>query len=278
MGGCDHDGQAAGAQDPFRRLVDVMARLRSPDGCPWDREQTHATLRRYMVEECHEVLDAVDEGDDGKLAEELGDVLLQVVFHAELAEERGAFDIDAVCRAIVAKLERRHPHVFGDVQVSGSADVLRNWEAIKKDERREARAPDSVLAGVPRSLPSLPRAQAVQKKAASVGFDWDDPSGAYEKLREELDEVGEAVALGDRAKVREELGDLLFAAINVARMLDLDADEALRGTLKKFEERFHYIEQCAAADGRSLEAMSIIEMDALWEEAKAARGGNGTPP
>lgn len=258
--------------DPFRELVDIMARLRGPDGCPWDAEQDHGTLTRYLVEECHEVLDAVDEGDDAKLAEELGDVLLQVVFHARVAEERGAFDVDQVCRTIADKLIRRHPHVFSDVSVTGSAEVLRNWEAIKRDERQAVGEASSVLSGVPRSLPSLPRAQAVQKKAASVGFDWDDVSGPLDKLAEETDELKEAIGTADRDRIAEELGDLLFAVVNVARLLDVDADSALRAALGKFESRFQYIEESAARSGRDVGVMTIHEMDSLWEEAKTSEG------
>ena len=255
--------------DAFTRLVEIMARLRGSGGCPWDAEQTHQTLRKYLVEECHEVLDAIDDGDDPRLAEELGDVLLQVVFHARLAEERGAFDIAEVCTRISDKLVRRHPHVFGEVQVSGPAEVLRNWEAIKRDEREGGSGSASVLAGVPRSLPSLPRAQAIQKKAASVGFDWDDVTGPMLKVREEIEELSVAVEQGDRERALGELGDVIFAAVNVARLLDLDADDALRQTVRKFEERFKFIEQSAMLDGRSVHSMPIHEMDALWELAKA---------
>jgi len=264
--------------DAFARLVDIMARLRGPGGCPWDAEQTHETLRKYLAEECYEALDAIDAADDARLAEELGDVLLQIVFHARLAEERGAFDIVGVCTRICDKLVRRHPHVFGEVQVSGPAEVLRNWEAIKRHEREEGEQSSSVLAGVPRSLPSLSRAQAIQKKAASVGFDWDDVAGPMLKVREETEELSIAVEQGDAGRAREELGDLIFAAVNVARLLNLDADDALRRTVLKFEERFQFIEQSAMLDGRSVQSMTVHEMDALWERAKAheaeRRGGS----
>lgn len=264
--------------DQFARLVDIMARLRAPDGCPWDREQTHTSLTRYLVEETHEVIDAIEEGSDAHLAEELGDLILQVVFQAQLAAERGAFDIQAVCRNICDKLVRRHPHVFGEVEVSGSADVLRNWEAIKREERGNGHAePPSVLSGVPRSLAPLARAQAVQKKAGSVGFDWDDIRGPLDKLREETEELAHAVATGASEEAAAELGDVLFAAVNIARFLNVDADGALRQTLRKFEERFAYIEQQAASQGRDLEQMPIHEMDELWERAKL-RSGGAPPP
>ena len=263
--------------DPFSRLVEIMARLRASDGCQWDREQTHASLTRYLVEETHEVIDAIEEGSDAHLAEELGDLLLQVVFQAQLAAERGAFDIHTVCQTICDKLVRRHPHVFGEVTVSGSAEVLRNWETIKREERGNGDAgPPSVLSGVPRSLGPLARAQAVQKKAGSVGFDWDDIRGPLDKLREEIEELAQAIDRGASDEAAAELGDVLFAAVNIARFLNVDADGALRQTLRKFERRFSYIEQEAANQGVELERMPVHEMDELWERAKLRP--EGMPP
>jgi len=199
----------------------------------------------------------------------LGDLLLQIVFQAQLAGEHGGFDVDDVCWGICRKLERRHPHVFGDVAVSGSAEVLRNWEAIKRTERSEnGDEASSLLSGVPRSLPSLPRAQAVQKKAASVGFDWDDVAGPLGKLREEIAELEREVEAGGRERVEDELGDVMFSVVNVARLLGVDADAALRRTIRKFEERFAFIESDALRRGRTLDHMTLAEMDALWEQAK----------
>ena len=231
---------------PLDSLVSVMDRLLDPDGCPWDREQTHLSLRQYLIEESYEVIDAIEEGDMDKLCEELGDLLLQVVFHAALADNRGDFDINQVIAGITAKLKRRHPHVFGEVQVDSAAQVVRNWEAIKQTEgagvAKDAEVrPRSLLAGVPRHLPSLQRAQKVQGKAALVGFDWPDAGGAFAKLEEEWQELQAAIAAGDDA-VHQEMGDLLFTIVNVARLLKVDAEDALRMAVEKFMRRWRGID------------------------------------
>lgn len=232
-----------------------------------DLEQTHTSLRPYLIEEAYEVIEAIDAGDMDHLREELGDLLLQVVFHAQLAGEREEFTVSDVIAGITEKLIRRHPHVFGDVAVSGSADVVRNWEAIKGQEQGN-QGPKSLLAKVGKGLPALPKAYALQKQAAKVGFDWPDVGGALDKLCEEAEELREAWQQGDAKHVEEELGDLLFGAGNVARKLKLDPELALAGTNAKFMRRFRYIEEQAQAQGRQVESMSLEEMDALWEAAK----------
>ena len=256
----------------FDELLDIMARLRDADGCPWDREQTHESLKPYMLEECYEVLEAVDEGDPRRLCGELGDLLLQVVFHAQLGREAGDFDMAAVCARINEKLIRRHPHVFGDADVRDSAHVVDNWERIKRREH-EAAPRTSVLDGVPAALPALKRATDLQKKAARVGFDWDEVSGPLAKLREELAELDEARARGDHGDIAGEIGDVLFAVVNIARFLEVDAEDALRMACDRFGERFRSIEEQARAGGRGLETMSLEEMDELWEAAKRADHG-----
>jgi tetrapyrrole methylase family protein/MazG family protein len=278
-------------RDPFARLRVIMKRLLDPGGCPWDREQDHATLRQYMIEEAYEAAEAIDDRDDAALREELGDVALQVVFHAELAERRGAFNVEDVMDSICEKLIRRHPHVFGEVEVDGSGAVLRNWELIKKEEKRrkaEAAGKDkhkvSALSGVPRALPGLQRATRLQEKASRVGFDWDRAEGAAAKVREEVEEflalamdkdgkAGKAgdVTAGDATTAEAmtgEFGDLLFALVNLSRFLGVRAEEAMEGACDKFIRRFTAIEQAAHAQGRDLKAMTLAEMDALWDEAK----------
>jgi tetrapyrrole methylase family protein/MazG family protein len=250
---------------PMDPLVTVMERLLGDQGCPWDREQTHQTLRRYMLEEAYEVVEAIDAGDADHLCEELGDVLLQVVFHAQLASEAGDFDLHDIVQAITSKLVRRHPHIFGDVDAPTPADVRRNWEAIKRLERG-ARGPESALAGVSAALPALSRADAVQKRAAKVGFDWEDVQGPVGKVREELDEVLSAAP----EAVEGEVGDLLFAVVNLARMLQIDPEVALTGTTAKFTRRFQYIEEQAGVQGRQITELTLSEMDILWNAAKQA--------
>lgn len=250
---------------PADPLVEVMARLRAPDGCPWDQEQTHESLRRYMLEEAYEAVEAIDTGDPALICEELGDVLLQVVFHAQVAQETGTFDFHDVVQGITEKLVRRHPHVFGDVVAETAEDVTRNWAAIKRAEKGGAE-PESVLGKVSTALPALSRANEVQKRAAKVGFDWDDLAGPVAKVREELDEV-----LAAQPEDQEgELGDLLFAVVNLARMLKVDPEVALTATTAKFIRRFRHIERRAAEMNRKLEEMSLAEMDELWNESKAA--------
>jgi MazG family protein len=253
------------------RLVDIMARLRAPGGCPWDREQTHASLRPYLVEEAYEVLEAIDGGDAAALRDELGDLLLQVIFHATIAAEAGRFGVADVARAIADKLVRRHPHVFGDVQVRDADEVVRNWRRIKAEERRAAGADAGVLASVPAAQPALARAQQVGEKLAQVGFDWPDLAGVLAKLDEERHELAEAVAAGDRAAAGRELGDLLLTLASVARHLELDAEMALRDATGRLARRVRHVEAAAQAEERALGQLGAAERDRLWEEAKAAR-------
>lgn len=255
-----------GADQPeFDRLVAIMARLRAPGGCPWDRAQSRRDLKPYLVEETYEVLDAIEEGHPVRLREELGDLLLQVVFHAQIAAEEGAFTIEDVCRAINEKLVRRHPHVFGEVKADTPEQVLVNWEAIKKGEKGEDA---SVLAGVPKVLPALLKAFRLQQKAARVGFDWEERRQVEEKVKEEWGELSEAVASGDGEHVREELGDFLFALVNLSRFLDVDPEDALQCSNSKFVRRFKSLEAEAAGRGRDIHGMTLAEMDELWELVK----------
>jgi MazG family protein len=261
----------------FPRLVELMQRLLAPDGCPWDREQTFASLRRYVVEEACEVVDAIDDGDRGELRAELGDLLLQVVFQAELARAEGSFGPDDVVAGICDKLVRRHPHVFGDAHADTAAEVLQNWERIKAKERRD-KPNRGVLAGVPRSLPALTRAQRVGEKVARVGFDWPDARGSRGKVGEELGELDAAIASGDKDRVEAELGDVIFALVNLARHVDVDAEGALRRTIDEFTRRFDHVEArvhdkhggwpTSTADDR----LTLEELDGYWEEAKRGEG------
>lgn len=244
-------------------LVRVMARLRGPGGCPWDAEQTHASLARHLLEETHEALDAIDAGDRERLRDELGDVLLQVVFHAQMAANDGAWDVDDVARGIVEKLIRRHPHVFGDVEVEGAAEVLVNWERIKADEKGEQALEDDI----PQTLPALARAAKVQRRAAGWGFEWRSVDSAVAALREEVDELTDRT---DAANAEEELGDVLFATVAVARKLGVDAESALRRTTRGFAERYERFKALAAERGLDVDAMSEAEVRALF---RAARSG-----
>ncbi|MGF1679284.1 MAG: nucleoside triphosphate pyrophosphohydrolase [Candidatus Methylacidiphilales bacterium] len=256
-------------KDPMDRLRQIVARLRGPDGCPWDQEQTHQSIRNLLLEECHEVLEAIDDRDDSALCEELGDVLLHVIFHAQLAGERSAFDLNDVLCTINEKLIRRHPHVFAVDQESPCKDtdaVLRQWDELKKMEKPER---SGLLDGIPPSLPALMRARELQKKAARAGFDWEDPMGVLEKVREELDEFQDALCSGNQDDMAGEMGDLLFSLVNLARHLDIDAEEACRLTNRKFEKRFRHMEQQITASGRSLSEASLDEMEAHWQQAKA---------
>ena len=253
-----------GVQD----LVEIVKILRAPGGCPWDAEQTHESIRRNFLEEAYEAVEAIDEGSPEHLREELGDVLLQVALHARMEDEAGRFDMDGVADGICKKLIYRHPHVFGDVAVSGTGEVLQNWEALKRTEKGQATHTDS-LDAVARSLPALWRAEKVQKKAAKAGFDWPDASGAMDKLSEELAELQQAVA--EDSNVAEELGDLLFSCVNVARFVKCDPEEVLQQATEKFITRFRLVEQAAARSEKSMEDMDLEELDKLWENAK--RGG-----
>src|SRR3954447_25276727 len=261
-------------------LLDIMAQLRTPgSGCPWDLEQDFSTIAPYTIEEAHEVADAIARGDLDDLRDELGDLLLQVVFHARMAEEQGAFSFGEVVEAITRKMIRRHPHVFADEDgVITPGHVEGAWERIKAEEQAERAArhpPDdtrggkSLLAGIKAGQPALARAMALQRKASSVGFDWNDPREVLRKIREEADEIEQALDRGDKEELAGETGDLLFALVNLARHVDANPEMALRGANAKFERRFGYIERTLAARGRSLENATLEEMDALWDEAKA---------
>ncbi len=255
--------------EAFEELVRIMHRLRAPGGCPWDGEQTHASIKPYTIEEAYEVVEAIDAGDDRELCTELGDLLLQIVFHAEMASERRAFAIGDVVRAISDKMVRRHPHVFGDTEVSGADEVLRNWSRIKAEERRTS-ADASVLAGVPRAMPGLLRAQRLGEKAAHAGFDWSDARGVLDKLREEIDEIAQALDADDRTAAGAELGDLLYAATSLARHLGVVAEDEVKQAADRFSARVRHMEAALAAQQRDLRDASPDELDALWEAAKSA--------
>ncbi len=249
------------------RLQEIVARLRAPDGCPWDREQTHESLRSALVEECYEVVEAIEKADDANLREELGDLLLHVVMHAYMAGERQAFTFPQVVDGICEKLIRRHPHVFGEGSAKDTGEVLKQWEQIKRAEKG---AQASIMDGLPQAAPALLHAQNAQKKAARVGFDWDDAAPVFEKLDEEVAELREALAAGQRREVEEELGDLLFTVVNLARKLKVDGETALAGSTRKFVTRFRAIEAEIAAQGRKIEDASPEEMNELWERHKAS--------
>ena len=263
------------------RLIEIMAALRTPGtGCPWDLEQDYATIAPYTIEEAYEVSDAISRGDLADLRDELGDLLLQVVFHARMAEEEGAFAFGNVVEAITKKMIRRHPHVFGDAVARAAGSAKGQWDRIKGEEKAEKRAerlargldPEDhgkgFLDGVPVALPALTRALKLQQKAAQVGFDWQEAAPILDKIEEEIGELREAIASGRRDDMEDEFGDLLFAMVNIGRHLGLDAEKALGGTNAKFRSRFHYVEQELARAGRSLDAASLEEMEALWQQAK----------
>lgn len=258
----------AKAGDTMERLLEVMRTLRAPDGCPWDREQTHDSLKSDLIEEAYEVIDAIEGGTPSDLEEELGDLLLQVVFHSQISSEAGQFGFDDVATGISEKLIRRHPHVFGDVQVSGSGEVLQNWDAIKKTEKQEGGLPASIVAGIPKHLPALQKAHQIQKRAARAGFDWDTIDDVFEKLHEEIDEVKEAIARNHEEDIRDELGDLLFSAVNVSRFLGHNPEELLNQNIKKFVRRFQCVEAKVHATGRAFKTFSLEELDVFWDEAK----------
>jgi MazG family protein len=273
-----HNQMSAGQR--FEKLVGLQARLRAVNGCPWDREQTHASLRTYLIEEAYEVLDALESGDDAKFAEELGDLLLQIVFHSQIAGETGRFTVADVIRNVHEKMVRRHPHVFGEKGAKDAAEVLKNWEQIKSEERREKGAgremgaakqkahAESLMAGVARSLPATMEGLQLTRRAARIGFDWDEVEGIFEKIREEGAELRHALGTKEPAKVEEEIGDLLFAAVNLARFVHVDPEIALKKANAKFARRFRAMEQFARDSGSTLEGVSRAEMEALWETAK----------
>src|SRR5881296_227501 len=261
----------------FERLLDIMKRLRAPEGCPWDREQTRESLKPYLIEEAYEVLEAIESGAAGPLREELGDLLFQVIFHARLGEELGEFTMDDVLRHLIDKMIGRHPHVFGDASIATPKEALAQWEAIKQREADARGQERSVLDGVPRALPALLRAQRVQSKAARVNFDWPDARAAWTKVEEEIREASEALASGDAHRIREELGDALFSLVNVARLATLDAEEALHGAIEKFRQRFTDMEAELAARGTSVSAVAPDELERAWNAAKAEERGEKRP-
>ncbi|MCL6545838.1 MAG: nucleoside triphosphate pyrophosphohydrolase [Bryobacteraceae bacterium] len=252
----------------FQRLVEIMARLRSPEGCPWDREQTFESIKPYLMEETYEVLDAIDRRDWRALAEELGDLMLQSVFFAQMASEEGRFTIEDSLEAIAEKLIRRHPHVFADGDAKTPEEVKARWDVIKQAEHEERGDERGLLEKVPRAMPALMEAQQLTSRAASVGFDWENADQVLAKLEEELKELAAARRDGEPEQVQHELGDLLFVLVNLARLLKVDAEQALRAANARFRSRFGHIEQSLAAEGKSLKEASLAEMDRLWEEAK----------
>jgi len=246
----------------FATLVDIIARLRAPDGCPWDRKQTHASLRENLLEECYEVLEALDEGDSGKLCDELGDLLMQIVLHTQIATEAGEFELGGVISNINTKLIHRHPHIFGSQKVKDADEVALNWEVLKREERE----PDtSILESVPQQMPALGYSQAIQRRVAQVGFDWEDIDGVIDKLAEE---VGEFKRAPNQERKAEEFGDLLFTLANIARRLGVDLEAALRQANRRFYRRFSYMEEVCRKRGVNLGDLSFEEQNALWEEAK----------
>lgn len=249
----------------FSDLVDIIARLRGEGGCPWDAEQTHESIKKNLIEEAYEATEAIDSGKGEVMADELGDLLLQIVFHAQIGKEDGEFTIDDVTNAVSEKMIRRHPHVFADTTVENSDEVLVNWEKIKKQEKGQKTATESMLS-VSKYLPALMRAGKVQEKAAKVGFDWERAEDALLKVREETEELSEA--LGEKTNIEEEIGDLLFAAVNTARLCGVDAEEALTGATSKFIKRFTFMEENAHKQGKKLDTMTINEMDELWNMSK----------
>ncbi|MFJ7367689.1 nucleoside triphosphate pyrophosphohydrolase [Peribacillus frigoritolerans] len=256
----------------FSKLRRVIAELRGPDGCPWDKKQTHESLKKYLIEEAYELIDSIDEGDDEGMIGELGDVLLQVMLHSQIGEDEGMFTIDDVIEGITAKMIRRHPHVFGDVEVNGEEDVLVNWQKIKEDEKGgETKALESILDGIEKSLPNLLRAEEYQKRAAKVGFDWDEVSEAWKKVREEVQELEEEILSPNRdaERIKSELGDLFFALVNISRYYDIQAEEAVYKANQKFHQRFTYIEECIQRADKKFEDYTLEELDSYWDEAKA---------
>lgn len=254
-------------------LIDIMRMLRAPGGCPWDAEQTHESIKKNLIEETYEVIEAINKNDKELLCEELGDLLMQVVFHAQMEAEINEFDFDDVADGVCKKLVERHPHVFGEVEISGVDDVLTNWDAIKRRTKGQKTTSDSMFS-VPRELPALMRATKLQKKAADIGFDWNDVSGALDKLEEEIAELREAIANSDSENINEELGDLLFSAVNVSRFVKVDAEESLTAASDKFLARFTQVEALANERGINMNNSSLEELDALWDEVKARSKNN----
>jgi len=251
----------------FDELVKVMERLRGKNGCPWDKKQTRESLKPFLIEETYEVLEAIDRGDKEKLKEELGDLLYQILFHAQISKEKGEFDIEDVLVTSREKMIRRHPHVFGEARLETPEEVLKNWEAIKRAEKGEGRR--SILEGVPSHLPALLRAHQLQSRAARAGFDWKEVDQVMAKVKEEIGEFEEALKKGDRRKMEDELGDLLFALVNIGRFIEINPEDALHKAISRFISRFRYIEESIARSGRSWDEVTLEEMERLWEEAKS---------
>ena len=250
--------------DDFKKIIEI---LRSPEGCPWDREQTHNTIRNEFIEETYEAVDAIDRGDKTDLCEELGDVLLQIMLHSQIADENGDFNVEDVIDGVAKKMVLRHPHVFGDVSVENSAQVLENWDKIKKTEKHQTSYTET-LKSVPMSYPALMRAQKIQKRAGKVGFDFESIEAPLQKLNEEHAELLEAIATGDKEKITEEYGDLLFTMVNISRFLKIDSEEALQKASDKFIKRFAAVEDAADKKGKDMKEMSLKELDVLWDDVK----------
>ena len=257
--------------DLFARLVKIMERLRGKDGCPWDREQTHESLKPFLVEEAYEVLEAMESHESEKLKEEMGDLLFQIIFHVQISTEQGEFTMEQLLEKITEKMIRRHPHVFSDAQMANAQEVLFNWEVIKRQEKG-GRKIDSALDGIPRDLPALLRAHRLQDRASRLGFDWRDLGGAYLKFEEEIDEFKSALEEGDRRRIEEELGDLLFSLVNIARFIEMNPEESLRKAIGRFTQRFQHIERRLQEQGQEMGETDLEEMERLWQEAKAEKG------
>jgi len=256
---------ALGEGTSFESFAEIVAHLRAPDGCPWDKEQTHETLRKHLLEESYEAISAIDSGDFADMCEEFGDLLLQIVLQSQIANEEGQFNVNQVVQGIHSKIVRRHPHVFGELELEGVDGVLTNWEKLKEKERKDGKQEKGLLDGVPKILPALEQAQEYQDRAARVGFDWPEIEGVLDKIAEEIEEVKQAT---NGAELTSELGDLLFALVNLARWKKVDAESALRITNMKFKRRFAYVEQGAKKQGRNLSDLILEEMDAYWNDAK----------
>lgn len=249
----------------FNELVDIVAKLRGPDGCPWDREQTRESLKQYLVEEFYELIDALEENDDKGMREEMGDLLFQIVLQSQLSKEEGKFDINDVIADIAGKMVQRHPHVFGEKNIDTSDEVVEWWEESKK---REGKNHDSAIGGVPRSLPALLRARKIQMKATKVGFDWNRIEDVFEKLEEEIAELKEAIKEKNHKEIEDELGDLFFVLVRIANFVEVNPEDALSRTIRKFDQRFRHIEAAAAGQGRKISEMTLAEMEVFWQEAK----------
>ena len=264
----DHQSRYHVAASDFVSLLEILQKLRSPEGgCPWDRRQEKKDIGRYVIEEAYELIDAVENGDPAHQSEELGDLFFQILFLAKISEEKAEFDITHVLKGIAAKMIRRHPHVFAGTKIDSVQDVKTNWDRIKREVEHKGES-DSILSGVPKAFPALTRAQTITQKAAAVGFDWPDIDGVLEKVEEELSELKTALTSKDKKAITAEIGDLLFSVVNLSRFAGVNAEEALRGTVEKFIKRFSHIELKLKAARRSLESATLEEMDNLWEEAK----------